>query len=73
MTLEKDKEDQSKYHLNYPKPSVLDMRWVNGDSNVVEWATGAQPEIFLGSGGFMKLEHFDKHSKISELFFPRYS
>ena len=38
MTLEKDKEDQSKYYLNYPKPPVLDMKWANGDINVVEWA-----------------------------------
>ena len=38
MTLEKDKEDQSKYYLNYPKPPVLDMMWPNRDLNVVEWA-----------------------------------
>ena len=38
MTLETDKEDQSKYYLNYPKPPVLDMKWANGDINVVEWA-----------------------------------
>ena len=38
MTLEIDKEDQSKYYLNYPKPPVLDMKWANGDINVVEWA-----------------------------------
>ena len=38
MTLEKDKEDQSKYYLSYPKPPVLDMKWENHDINVVEWA-----------------------------------
>ena len=38
MTLEKDKEDQSKYYLSYPKPPVLDMKWENRDINVVEWA-----------------------------------
>ena len=38
MTLEKDKEDQSKYYLSYPKPPVLDMKWANRDINVVEWA-----------------------------------
>ena len=38
MTLEKDKEDQSKYYLSYPKPPVLDMKWANCDINVVEWA-----------------------------------
>ena len=27
MTLEKDKEDQSKYYLSYPKPPVLDVTW----------------------------------------------
>ena len=31
MTLEKDNEDQSKYYLSYPKPSVLDMKWENRD------------------------------------------
>ena len=38
MTLEKDKEDQSKYYLSYPKPPVLDMIWGNRDINVIEWA-----------------------------------
>ena len=38
MTLEKDKEDQSKYYLSHPKPPVLDMKWENHDINVVEWA-----------------------------------
>ena len=37
MTLEKDKEDQLKYYLSYPKPPVLDMMWENRDINVVEW------------------------------------
>ena len=26
LTLEKDKEDKSKYYLNYPMPPVLDMK-----------------------------------------------
>ena len=41
MTLEKDKEDKSKYCLSYPKQPVLpalDMKWENRDINVVEWA-----------------------------------
>ena len=38
LTLEKDKEDQIKYYLSYPKPPVLDMKWANCDINVVEWA-----------------------------------
>ena len=37
LTLEKDKEDQSKYYLSYPKPPVLDMKWENQDINSVEW------------------------------------
>ena len=40
MTLEKDKEGQSKYYLNYPKPPVL--KWANRECctniNVAEWA-----------------------------------
>ena len=38
LTLEKDKEDQSKYYISYPKPPVLDMKWKNHD-NVEEWQT----------------------------------
>ena len=38
MTLEKDKEDQSKYYLSYPKPPVLDMKWENNNIAVIEWA-----------------------------------
>ena len=38
LTLEKDKEDQSKYYLSYPKPPVFDMNWENRDINIVEWA-----------------------------------
>ena len=37
MTLEKDKEDQSKYYLSYSKPLVLDMKWANRHINVAEW------------------------------------
>ena len=36
LTLEKDKEDQSKYYLSYLKPLVL--KWANYDINAVEWA-----------------------------------
>ena len=38
MTLEKDKEDQSKYYLSYLKPPVLDIKCENCDINVTEWA-----------------------------------
>ena len=38
LTLEKDKEDQSKYYLSYPRPSVLNMKQKNRDINVVEQA-----------------------------------
>ena len=38
LTLEKEKEDQSKYYLRYPKSSVLGMKSANRDINVVEWA-----------------------------------
>ena len=31
LTLEKDKEDQSKFYLSYPKSPVLDMKWANRD------------------------------------------
>ena len=36
--LEKDKEDQGKYYLSYPKLPVLDMKWENRDIYVVQRA-----------------------------------
>ena len=39
LTFEKDKEDQSKYYLSYPKLPVLDIKSANRDINVVEWAS----------------------------------
>ena len=37
MSLENDKENQSKYYLNYSKPPVLVMKRENRDINIVEW------------------------------------
>ena len=37
LTLEKDKGDESKYYLGYPKPPVLDMNREYRDINVAEW------------------------------------
>ena len=49
MTLEKDKEDQSKYYLRYLKPPVLYMKLENRDINVTEWANIAKfPLLRLG-------------------------
>ena len=45
LTLEKDKEDQIKYYLSYPKSLLLDIKWENGDINVVEWARIPKMEI----------------------------
>ena len=47
MTLEKDKEDPSKYHLSYPASSVLDMQWENRDINFVEWANISKFPLLL--------------------------
>ena len=41
QTLEKDKEDQSKFYVIYPNPPVLDMKG-NLDINVVEQANIAK-------------------------------
>ena len=38
MTIKKDKEDQNKFFLSYPKPPVLDMKWENRDIIVEESA-----------------------------------
>ena len=42
LTFQKDKEDQRKYYLSYPEPSILDMKWENRDSNAVEWSNNAK-------------------------------
>ena len=47
MTLEKDKEDQSKYYLSYSKPPVLDMKLENRDVNVVEWSNISKFPLLL--------------------------
>ena len=39
MTLEKDKEDQSRYYFSDPNSPVLDMKWQNRDINAAEWAS----------------------------------
>ena len=38
LTLENNKEDESKYYLRYPKPPSLNMKWENHNINVVECA-----------------------------------
>ena len=63
MTLEKDKEDQSKYYLSYPKPPVLDMRWANRDTNVVGWANIPK---------FSTLDNIVTPLRLLELFFVTY-
>ena len=40
--------------------SVQFVRLLSGLS-VLQCTTGAQPDIFHGRGGFVKLERFDKH------------
>ena len=47
MTLKKDKEDQSKYYLSYPKPPVTDKKWKNRDINVIEWANNPKFPFYL--------------------------
>ena len=34
MNFQEEKKDQNKYYLSYAKPSVLDMKWENCDTNV---------------------------------------
>ena len=38
MTLEEDKQDQSKYYLSDSKPPILEMKLANRDINVIELA-----------------------------------
>ena len=63
MTLEKDKEDQSKYYLSYPKLPVLDMKSANCDINVVEWANIPK---------FRALDDLVTPLRLLELFFVTY-
>ena len=63
MTLEKDKEDSSKYYLSYPKPPVLEMKWANCDINVVEWANIPK---------FSALDKLVTPLRLLELFFVTY-
>ena len=63
MTLEKDKEDQSKYYLSYPKLPVLDMKLTNRDINVAEWAD---------IPNFSALDNLVTPLRLLELFFVTY-
>ena len=63
MTLEKDKEDQTKYYLSYPKPPVLDIKWANRDVNVIEWANIPK---------FSALDDLVTPLRLLELFFVTY-
>ena len=63
MTLAKDKEDQSKYYLSYPKPPVLDMKSANRDINVAEWAN---------IPSFSALDDLVTPLRLLELFFVTY-
>ena len=60
MTLEKDKEDQSKYYRSYPKQPVSDMIWANRDINVAEWAKILK---------FSTLDNLAAPLRLLELFF----
>ena len=44
----------------YNKPGNISL-YINVKSNHPPNITGAQPDIFQGRGGFVKLGHFDKH------------
>ena len=63
MTLEKDKEDSSKYYLSYPKPPVLEMKWANCDINVAKW---------LNIPKFRALENLVTPLSLLKLFFVTY-
>ena len=63
LTLEKDKEDQIKYYLSYPKPPVLDVKSANRDINVVEWAN---------IPNFSALDDLVTPFRLLELFFVTY-
>ena len=54
MAFEKDKKDQSKCYLSYPKPPVLDMKWENCGkhskvSSSTKWGLGKNVDGMLNS------------------------
>ena len=63
LTLEKDKEDSSKYYLSHPKPPILEMKWANCDINVAEWANIPK---------FSALDNLVTPLRLLELFFATY-
>ena len=63
LNLEKDKEDQSKYYLSYPKLPVLDMKSANRDFNVAEWAN---------IPNFNALDDIVTSLRLLELFFVKH-
>ena len=63
LTLEKVKEDSSKYDLSYPKPPVLEMKWANCDINVVKWANVSK---------FSALDNLVTPVRLLKLFFVLY-
>ena len=63
MTLEKDKEDQTKYYVSYPKSPVLDIKWENRDVNVVDWENIRK---------FSLLDDLVAPLRLLELFFVTY-
>ena len=63
LTIDKHKEDQSKYYLSFPKPPALAMKWTNRDINVVEWANIPR---------FSALDDLVTPFRLLELFFVTY-
>ena len=63
MTLEKDKVDQTKYYVSYPKSPVLDIKWENRDVNVVDWENIRK---------FSLLDDLVAPLRLLELFFVTY-
>ena len=63
VALEKDKEDQTKYYVSYPKSPVLDIKWENRDVNVVDWENIRK---------FSLLDDLVAPLRLLELFFVTY-
>ena len=66
-------------HSKHSNPLIYFVKVRSDNTTEEKRITGAQPEIFQGRGGFVKLAHFDKHfvknsikkgpeGKVSEFF-----
>ena len=71
LTFEKDKEDQSKYYLSYPKPPVLDIKKSPVLSIKRENCRSSRLEVFCRKDAFRNFAKFTGKHLYQGLFFNK--